>query len=358
MIVYHGTTHRRAQRIAVEGFLLRKPSRRAWFAESRAYAEGRAKTQARRAHDRPVVLACEIDLARMRGRLGAKRVFHRNRVIAIDAPVPATVLRSHPGLDVPGSPAELAAWVNDVLGLKPYKGVSPRDPGIDRLARWVARRCAHQGRVKPRELLYWAAQWLPEHFENVEIDPDTLGAYRKMGEIEMRVEPPAPPADPREDEALELLEDAGARRRIRGLQLLAKIQDADLFDWCAMFLADESAEVRLAALRALRQCEPDDAEIILPFAESRNQRIRAAAIAALVRHAGADGPRWLERGLRDPSPCVRLEAAGMLRGLDPAENREVFELALYDPNPNVARRARKLVGGKGFRKLKARPRVR
>jgi RNA:NAD 2'-phosphotransferase (TPT1/KptA family) len=62
MIVYHGTTRRRAERILVSGFLARKPSRRVWFARSRAYAEGRAKTQARRAHDRPAVLVCELDL--------------------------------------------------------------------------------------------------------------------------------------------------------------------------------------------------------------------------------------------------------------------------------------------------------
>ena len=62
MIVYHGTTRRRAMRIGKEGFLPKKPSRRVWFAQGRGYALGRAKTQARRAHGRPAVLKCEIDL--------------------------------------------------------------------------------------------------------------------------------------------------------------------------------------------------------------------------------------------------------------------------------------------------------
>ena len=39
MIVYHGTTARRARRICQEGFLPKKPSRRVWFAEGRTYAQ-------------------------------------------------------------------------------------------------------------------------------------------------------------------------------------------------------------------------------------------------------------------------------------------------------------------------------
>lgn len=99
MIAYHGTTDQRARRIAKEGFLPRKPSRRVWFAESRRYALGRAKTQARRASDRPVVLTCDLNLAQLRERLGARRIFHKNHIIAISAKVPVTVLplASHDG---------------------------------------------------------------------------------------------------------------------------------------------------------------------------------------------------------------------------------------------------------------------
>ena len=132
MILYHGTTDRQARRICQEGFLPKKPSRRVWFAESRGYAEGRAKTQARRRRDRAVVLTCDINLPQMRDRLGARKMFRRNGVIAIDGFVPVTVLRSHPSLEFPSSPEELAAWVNRLLGLKPYKGVGRRHPGIQR----------------------------------------------------------------------------------------------------------------------------------------------------------------------------------------------------------------------------------
>ena len=72
------------------------------------------------------------------------------------------------------------------------------------------------------------------------------------------------------------------------------------------------------------------------------------SIAALARHAGGKAPFWFRRGLKDPSSCVRLATAAQLSRLDPTQHREVFELALYDPNPDVARRAEKLIAGKGY----------
>ncbi len=45
---------------------------------------------------------------------------------------------------------------------------------------------------------------------------------------------------------------------------------------------------------------------------------------------------------------MRLETAAQRDDLDPADHREVFELALYDPNPDVAKGARELTRGKGF----------
>ena len=77
MLLYHGTTRRSAEQIAIEGFAPRKPSRRVWFAHSKSYALGRAKVKARRRHDRPVVLLCELDLAALRRKLGSKRVVYR-----------------------------------------------------------------------------------------------------------------------------------------------------------------------------------------------------------------------------------------------------------------------------------------
>ena len=349
MIVYHGTTRRRAQRICRDGFRPRKPSRRVWFARSRAYAERRARTQARRAHDRPVVLTCDINLDQWRDRLGAKRVVHRGGVVAIDGPVPVSVLRSHVGLDQPTSPGELAVWANRVLGLKPHRGVSPRHPGIERLSRWVERRLIHQpgSRITDEELLHLARQWLPEFFRGVEIDLKRLHVHRGVATIDVQANAPAP-MDPREEEALECLDASSARRRVRGLTSLADLGDPDLFDWCAMLLGDTSREVLVAALRTMRRCEDVEAEVVASLAGSRDKRIRAAAIAVLARHGGRDALRWFKRGLKDPSACVRMETAALLPTLDPTEHHAVFDLALYDPNSQVARLARKLTAGKGY----------
>jgi hypothetical protein len=348
MIVYHGTTERRARRICTQGFLPRKPSRRVWFAKSKAYAEGRARTQARRSHDRRVVLTCDIDLQEMRARLGAERVVHRSGIVAIDAPVPVSVLRSYPSLDQPTSPAELARWVNHLLGLKPYKGVGRRHPGIERLSKWVVNRASSQqgSRIRPAELLRMARQWLPEYFRGVEVDLGRLKVYPKVETIEVAAHPP--PADPREEAALRLIGSDRPKQRVRGLKLLAEMEDPDLFDWCAMHLDDEAADVRAAALEMMLRCEDGAPEAIAPLAASADKRIRAGAIAALARHAGRHAARWFERGLRDPSACVRLKVASQLPRLDPARHHAIFELALYDPNPKVAQLAVKLTAGKGF----------
>jgi hypothetical protein len=350
--VYHGTTRRRAQRIAREGFLPRKPSRRVWFAAGRGYALGRARTQARRSHDRPVVLACELDLNQLRHSLGKKRVRATNGIIAIDGPVPVTVLRSNPTVDLPFAPNELATWINQVLGLKPHKGVGRSHPGIERLSRWLRNRLESEPdrTVRPGELLHLARQWLGEYFEGVEVDVEHLCTRVKVGTIDVRAEAPEAPPDTREQEALDLLDDGNPKRRIRGLALLARIEDPDLFDWCLMYLGDQSVDVRIAALDTMCGCEHGDPEAIVPLAGSGNKRIRAAAVAVLARHSGKYAPLWLEYGLTDPSACVRLKTASLLERLDTAEHRKVFELALHDPNPTIARSARKLTAGKGYAK--------
>ncbi len=110
--------------------------------------------------------------------------------------------------------------------------------------------------------------------------------------------------------------------------------------------------MRVASLRTMLRCERADPQIIVPLAESADKRVRAAAIAALAKHSGRDAPRWFARGLKDPSACVRVETAALLSRLDPAEHRgAIFELALYDPNPEIARRAEELTAGKGYAKL-------
>ncbi len=354
MIVFHGTTARRARRICEEGFLPRKPSRRVWFAESRAYALGRAKTQARRSHDRAVVLTCDIDVPRFRARYGGKRVLQRNRVIAIDGAVPVAVLRSRPQAGVPTTPEEIARWVNSLLGVKPHRGVGRRHPGVARLSEWVNKRLQTATRkgVSPRELFYMARRWLPEAFEGYEIDPESLRVFRQAGDVHVRVDEGALAPDPREAEALECLESPKARGRVRGLELLAKTRDPDLFDWCAMFAGDAAPTVQLAALRLMSRCDDGSPEAIEPLATSRSKRVRAAALAALAHLGGAGAVAWFTRGLKDPCPCVRVAVARQLEHLDATEHRAVFELALYDPNPDVARTARKLAAHKGYAKAK------
>ena len=354
MIVYHGTTAQRARRICEEGFLPRKPSRRVWFAESRAYALGRARTQARRTRDRPVVLACDLDVQWFRSRYGGKRVLHRNRVIAVDGPVPVTALRSRPFAGVPTSPDAIAAWVNGVLGLRPHKGVGRRHPGVLRLSEWVSKRLRSDSRtrVRPKELLEMARRFLGELLEGYEIDPGHVRAFRQAGTIEVELDAEAIAPDPREAEALECLDSPTATRRVRGLELLARMGEPDLFEWCVTLLDDESPTVQLRALRMMLRCADGSPEAIEPLAASANKRTRAGALAALAHLGGEEAVPWFQRALKDPSPCVRVAAAHQLEHLDAARDRGVFELALYDPNPDVAGTARKLAAHKGYAKLK------
>ena len=122
MLLYHGTTRRSAEQIAIERFAPRKPSRRVWFARSKGYALRRAKVKAPRRHARPVVLLCELDLAALRRKLVSKRVVYRAGIVSISGSLPVTVVRHAPGVwDPPSSEPELAAWLNDLLGLKTHR---------------------------------------------------------------------------------------------------------------------------------------------------------------------------------------------------------------------------------------------
>ncbi len=344
MIAYHGTTQMRAREIFEQGFLPKPPSRRVWFAESRAYAMGRARTQARRAKDRPVVLACDLDLDALRRRHGAKGAVHRKGIVAVDGAVPASVLLLDAFADMATVPAEVAAWINGLLGLRRAEAVRPGHPGLVRLSRWINTSVASEEGRKLRwsELIEKARRWLPEHFAGADLSIETVRRRRRVGLIDFEVDAPSVEPDPREAEALDLLDDPDPGRRVRGLSLLAEIEAPDLFDWCAMFADDESPTVQVAALRAMGRCPDGSAEVIEPLTASEDRRVRAAAIAAVARHAGGRSARWIERGLRDPEVCVRVEAAALLHTLDPRRHRAVFDLARNDPNPDVAARARKL----------------
>jgi hypothetical protein len=357
MIVYHGTTRQRARRIAQEGFLPKPPSRRVWFARNNGYAKQRAHNQARRAHDRPIVLVCDIDLERLRQRHGNSKVILNGNVISIKGEVPATALRSREGVsNTPETPQEIAHWINGILDVKPHRGVSPRDAGVRRIARWVENRLASNTRAEigNKELLSRARQWLPESFADREVDFDHLCAWRRAevvpweaaGACEGDIE-----VDPREIEALECLESDKPPRRQRGLRLLAELRDPDLFEWCVMMLADEHKDVQVIALKTMRQCDEIEFEVVEDIARSEDKRLRAAAIEVLELHGGDMASEWFWKGLTDPEPHVRLSAVKYLDRLDPKEHRDVFETALYDPHPQIAQAARRLTQGMGYEKI-------
>jgi len=108
-----------------------------------------------------------------------------------------------------------------------------------------------------------------------------------------------------------------------------------------LFMEDESRDVRVAALQGMIHCDEIDCSVLKPFVDSDDDRIRAAATAALARHDGQRTTRWFEQGLKDPSATVRLETAALMGRLDRKANRTLFEIALHDPNPCVVRFAQK-----------------
>ncbi len=359
MVVFHGTTRKNALRIQAEGFLPRKPSKRVWFTQSKEYAKRRARHKAKRTHDRPVVLTCDLDVHELKRRLGGRSgVRVRNRIVVVNGPVSASVLRSHPQMLVPRSKEDLARWINEALGLKPHKGVGKNHPGIDRLSRWIDHRMAAnpQWQIKDQEIIELANQWLPEYFRGAKPDfkqysPSVQDVEDGEQEDGSQVEADLPEVDRREEEALDCLMSEKPKRRIRGLSLLAKLKTPDLFEWCLMVLEDEAPAVRVAALETINRCGDVETELIEPLASSEDKLVRAAAIAVMAGHAGEAAPEWFRCGLTDPDPHVRVNTARYLPALDPVEHRAIFELALYDPNPAVARLAGKFTSGKGFARM-------
>ena len=79
---------------------------------------------------------------------------------------------------------------------------------------------------------------------------------------------------------------------------------------------------------------------------------RAAAVAGLARVGGAQAADWCARGLRDADDAVRLAVARELPRYDPRRHRRLFELALYDPHPQIAELARKLTARQGYHLLR------
>ena len=340
MNFYHGTTLQNAIKIAEMGFLPRKGV--VWFTTSKHRAQRRAKQKARKIASSPFVFTCEINVQNLSNRLGKHLVMRSKGFLAIRRRVPPTVILNSSEL--------IAKWVSQILQGESYESISPDHPGIDRLSRWVENRmnAGTDKAIRPKELSQRLQQWLPDFFRRITIIPENLRFDYSPELVGFEIEPSSEPVDSREENALDALTHAKPKRRIRGLELLAQLEHEDLYDWCTLLLLDESAEVRIAALQTIVQCDDGDPEAIQPFAESENKRIRAAAIAALAKHSAEDAPRWFERGLKDREACVRLETASLLPTLDVSQHRRIFELALYDPNPSIKHLAEKLTAGKGY----------
>ena len=340
MNFYHGTTLRSAIRIAEVGFLPRKGV--VWFTTSRNRAQRRAKQKARKTASSPFVFVCEIDIQELYNRLGKNCVMHSKGFLAIRGRVSPTVILNSSEL--------ITKWINQKLQGEPYENISPHHPGIDRLSRWVENHMdsGTGSTIRPKELSQKLQQWLPDFFRGVEVAPEDLRFDRSPELVGLETKPLLEPVDSREENALDALAAVKPQRRIRGLKLLAQLEHEDLYEWCTLLLSDESTEVRIAALQTIVHCDDADPEVIQPLAESQNKRIRAAAIAALAKHSTEDAPRWFERGLKDREACVRLATASLLSTLDAIEHQEIFELALYDPNPAIKHLAEKLTTGKGY----------
>ena len=340
MNFYHGTTLRSAIRIAEVGFLPRKGA--VWFTTSENRAQRRARQKARKTANPPFVFVCEIDVQELYNRLGKNLVMRSKGFLAVRRRIPPTVILNSAEL--------IAKWVSQILHGESYQSISPHHPGIDRLSRWVENRMntGTDSTIRPKEFSQRMQQWLPNFFRGIKISPEDLRFDYSPELVEFEIEPSLEPNDSQEENALDALANAKPKRRIRGLELLAQLEHEDLYEWCTLLISDESVEVRIAALQTIIHCDDADPEVIQPLAESQNKRIRAAAIAALAKHSTEDAPRWFERGLKDREACVRLETASLLPTLDAIEHQEIFELALYDPNPAIKCLAEKLTTGKGY----------
>ena len=112
------------------------------------------------------------------------------------------------------------------------------------------------------------------------------------------------------DEAEEALTSGSPRRRLRGL------------------------------LELIGRSDEGDPYLLLPFTQCGHKGLRTAAVAGLARLGGTQAAEWCARGLRDTDDAVRIAVARELLRYDPQRHRRLFELALYDPHPQIAELAR------------------
>ena len=95
---------------------------------------------------------------------------------------PAAVYRYQRRVLALATPQELARWVNEQAGLDRHVGVSPKHPGIQRLARWLEHRVTFHDhrRSDADELQEKAQRWLPEF-----LGPTGTPPHRKLAESKL-----------------------------------------------------------------------------------------------------------------------------------------------------------------------------
>ena len=91
--------------------------------------------------------------------------------------------------------------------------------------------------------------------------------------------------------------------------------------------------------------------LVEDLASATERRLRAAALEVLAVHDAADPGQWVWAGVTDPEPHVRMALVRHLDRLDPATHEDIFQAAVEDPNPEIARLARRQAEGRGVPKL-------
>ena len=348
MEFYHGTTLSNARGIIENGFRPRGGA--VWFTTQWNYAKNRAEQKARRKNGKPIVLKTELKIQELRTSLGNGKIQVRGGIVAINERLRVQLLQSN-SFELLACPMALAKWINHQVGLYSHNGLSQNHWGVVRLAHWMNNRMKSGtgNRIDWQEFFQKGRQWLPAFFDKISVSPERLPiqhlqndtiAVRVCLETQERVLQPSKVDTPSE-KAIADLSAANPKRRMRGLRSLEKLGTEELFDWCVLHLEDESVDVACNALRIMCRCDDGYIAPILPYAESKNRRIRAGALAALAKHDFDDTQRWFERGLKDPAACVRMEVAKLLPTLDRIAHQDLFDIARHDPNPVVKRLAKK-----------------
>ena len=349
MEFYHGTTLGSARGIIENGFRPRGGA--VWFTNHWDYAKNRADHKARRKHDRPVVFQTELKPKELRTRLGPGKIHVRGGIVAINEYLSVQLLHSN-FFELLAYPAALAQWVNCQLGRYAHNGVSQNHWGIVRLAHWMDNRMRSGTgrRIDWQEFFMKGKQWLPGFFDEMLSNPEILPIQHLQNDtIAVHVLYPATSeeshqpakADAHYMKAIVDISDQNPKRRIRGLRGLEKVGTEELFDWCVLHLEDTSVDVVCNALRIMQRCDDGYVAPLLPYARSKDRRVRAGALAALAKHDSDDPERWFERGLKDPAACVRMEVARLLPLLDRIEYQNLYDIARHDPNPAVKQSAKK-----------------